>query len=345
MNRNAFKNLLALGVRRGASDIHFLAGYPPVFRIRGQLLHARLARLTEADTRAAASYVLDPAGTRRPALPPEADRGFSVSGLSRFRVNLFRQRGSFGLSLRVVPFEIPRLAALGLPAAVQALAAVRDGLVLVAGEAGNGKSTTVAALLDEVNHAERLHVVTVEDPIEFVYGDGKAVIAQREVGSDTPSVRSALAAALRQDPDVVMTSDLPDRESADLCLKAVETGRLVLASSHARDATSALARLVGLFPAGEQQAARDRLADSLRAVVAQRLLPRADGAGLVPAVEVLLRTRAVAGALRDPEGLPRLPGLMEAGGALGMHSFRQAVADLEKAQVIVDVRPAPAEGS
>ncbi len=336
MNRDAFQNLLALGVRKGASDIHFEAGYPPVYRIHGELLSARLDRLTAEDTRALAAMVLGiPGEPGTPFdLPHEVDRSFSVDGLSRFRVNVFRQRGSPGLVMRVIPFEVRDFQQLNLPPVVQAIAQARQGLVLVTGATGTGKSSTIAAMLQQINAADRVHIVTIEDPIEFIFGEGKSVVIQREVGADTEDFQSAIRAALRQDPDVIMVGELRDRETAEICLKAAETGHLVVTSIHTPDAVRSVGRLVGMFPADEQASVRGRLADNLRAIVSQRLLPRQDGAGLVPAVEVLLPTLSIQEAIRDPSRTGQMRKLIEQGRAHGMQSFDQHLGELLRAQLI-----------
>ena len=336
MNREAFQNLLSLGVRKGASDIHFEAGYPPVYRINGELLSARLDRLSADDTKAIAELILVPEGEPTGALeiPREADRSFSVTGLSRFRVNILRQRGSLGLVMRVIPFEVRDFTQLNLPPVVEAVAGARQGLILVTGATGNGKSSTIAAILDRINKNDRLHIVTIEDPIEFVFGDGKSVLIQREVGADTEGFQTALRAALRQDPDVIMVGELRDRETAEICLKAAETGHLVITSIHTPDSARSIGRFVGMFPVEEQASVRSRLVDTLRGIVSQRLLPRQDGAGLVPAVEVMLTTLSVADAIRDPSKSGQLRKIIEQGRVHGMQSFDQHLGELLRAQLI-----------
>ena len=336
MNREAFNNLLALGVRKGASDIHFEAGYPPVYRIHGDLLSARLDRLSTEDTQAIVGMVLSPTGEGPPPtdLPKELDRSFSLTGLSRFRVNILHQRGSLGVVMRVIPFEVRDFQQLNLPVVVQTIAGARQGLVLVTGATGNGKSSTIAAMLEYMNRTDRLHIVTIEDPIEFVFGDGKSVLIQREVGGDTASFQSALRSALRQDPDVIMVGELRDRETAEICLKAAETGHLVISSIHTPDAVRSIGRLVGMFPVDEQLSVRGRLADNLKATISQRLLPRQDGAGLIPAVETMMVTLSVAEAIRDAQKTPTIRKLVEQGGVHGMQSFDQHLVELVRAKLI-----------
>ncbi len=347
MNRDAFNNLLALGVRKGASDIHFEAGYPPVYRIHGELLSARLDRLSAEDTRNIAGMVLYPDG--EPAgveFPREIDRSFSVQGLARFRVNVLRQRGSFGLVMRVIPFEVRDFSQLNLPTVVQTITSARQGLILVTGATGNGKSSTIAAMLEHMNRNDRLHIVTIEDPIEFVFGDGKSVLIQREVGVDTETFQSAVRAGLRQDPDAIMVGELRDRETAEICLKAAETGHLVITSLHTPDAVRTIGRLVGMFPVDEQLSVRGRLADNLRAVISQRLLPRQDGAGLIPAVETMMVTLSVAESIRDATKTGQIRKLIEQGRVHGMQSFDQHLVELVRAQLIsADVAKANASSS
>jgi twitching motility protein PilT len=226
--------------------------------------------------------------------------------------------------MRTIPFAIPDFDPLNLPSVIKTIAEARRGLIIVTGATGNGKSTTIAAIINHIIQAERLHVITVEDPIEFLFPGGKGLVIQREVGSDTASYSDALRAALRQDPDIIMVGELRDRESADICLKAAETGHLVITSLHTPDVPRAVGRLVGLFPADEQDTVRGRLADNLQAVVALRLLMRADAAGLIPAVEALLATSTVREIIRNGGKIDELRTYMETAGTdLGMHSFDQ----------------------
>ena len=237
--------------------------------------------------------------------------------------------------MRTIPFQIPDFETLNLPPVVRTIAEARRGLVCVTGATGNGKSTTIAALINYIIQQERLHVVTVEDPIEFIFPGGKGLVIQREVGSDTASYTDALRAALRQDPDIIMVGELRDREAADICLKAAETGHLVITSLHTPDVPRAIGRLVGLFPAEEQDTVRARLADNLQAVVALRLLMRADAAGLIPAVEALLATSTVRELIRDGSKISELKTYMEtAGSDLGMHSFDQYLYRLHESKRI-----------
>jgi twitching motility protein PilT len=331
-----FHSLLQLAVKRQASDVHFEVGYPPTYRVFGELLAAKYPPLTEADTEAIASFVLQAPGSGYTPLDfREVDRSYSLSGVSRFRASIFKQRNRWGAVMRTIPFAIPDFEPLNLPPVIRTIAEARRGLVIVTGATGNGKSTTIAAIIHHIIQQERLHVVTVEDPIEFLFPGGKGLAIQREVGSDTASYSDALRAALRQDPDIIMVGELRDRESADICLKAAETGHLVITSLHTPDVPRAIGRLMGLFPSDEHETLRGRLADNLQAVVALRLLMRADASGLIPAVEALLSTSTVRELIRNGSKMDELRAYMETAGAdLGMHSFDQYLYKLHEAKKI-----------
>ena len=336
LSEEMFHSFLQLAVKRQASDVHFEVGYPPTYRVFGELLAAKYPPLSHADTEAIANFVLQAPGSGFTPLDfREVDRSYSIPGVSRFRASIFKQRGSWGAVMRTIPFQIPDLETLNLPPVVRTMADARRGLVCVTGATGNGKSTTIATIINHIIQQERLHVVTVEDPIEFIFAGGKGLVIQREVGSDTASYTDALRAALRQDPDIIMVGELRDREAADICLKAAETGHLVITSLHTPDVPRAINRIVGLFPADEQDNVRARLADNLQAVLSLRLLQRADATGLIPAVEALLATTTVRELVRDGSKLNELRTYMDGAGAdLGMHSFDQYLYRLHEAKRI-----------
>ena len=322
MNVQNFQALLTLGVKKGASDIHLQAGYPPSYRINGNLYSAKMEPLRPEDTLAAVELILGEGNL--PADGEELDRGYSLSGVSRFRANIFRQRDSFALVMRVIPFDIPTLETLHLPAVIGRIADAHQGLILITGATGEGKSTTIAAVLHRKNMMEHLHIITVEDPIEFLYPMAQAVVCQREVGRDTRSFKSALRAAMRQDPDVLMVGEMRDTETAETCLKAAETGHLVISTLHTMDVMRTINRFAGMFPSEEQMISRGRMADALRAIVSLRLLPRADGRGLVPACEVLLNSLSIQQAIRDPTKTPEIPSLLaRSSDDLGTQTFDQ----------------------
>jgi twitching motility protein PilT len=336
LSEEMFHSFLQLAVKRQASDVHFEVGYPPTYRVFGELLAAKYPPLTHADTEAIANFVLQAPGSGFTPLDfREVDRSYSLPGVSRFRASIFKQRGSWGAVMRTIPFQIPEFESLNLPSVVKTIADARRGLVCVTGATGNGKSTTIASIINYIVQQERLHVVSVEDPIEFIFAGGKGLVIQREVGSDTASYTDALRAALRQDPDIIMVGELRDREAADICLKAAETGHLVITSLHTPDVPRAIGRIVGLFPADEHDGVRARLADNLQAVVALRLLMRADATGLIPAVEALLATTTVREMIRDGSKVNDLRTYMDQAGAdLGMHSFDQYLYRLHEAKRI-----------
>jgi twitching motility protein PilT len=336
LSEEMFHSFLQLAVKRQASDVHFEVGYPPTYRVFGELLAAKYPPLSEADTEAIATFVLQAPGAGFSPLDfREVDRSYSLPGVSRFRASIFKQRGSWGAVMRTIPFQIPDFETLNLPPVVRTIAEARRGLICVTGATGNGKSTTIASLIDYIIRQERLHVITVEDPIEFIFAGGKGLVIQREVGSDTASYSDALRAALRQDPDIIMVGEIRDREAADICLKAAETGHLVITSLHTPDVPRAIGRITGLFPAEEQDNVRARLADNLQAAVALRLLMRADATGLIPAVEGLLATSTVRELIRDGSKIAELKAYMETAGAdLGMHSFDQYLYKLHETKRI-----------
>jgi twitching motility protein PilT len=258
----------------------------------------------------------------------ELDFSFALSGVGRFRVNAFRQRGSLALVIRVIPNRIPDWKELQLPPVLPKLAEEKRGLILVTGTTGSGKSTTLAAMINQINHSRTAHVVTIEDPIEFLFLNKKSSIVQREVGVDTDNFANALRAVLRQDPDVIMIGEMRDTETIDIALKAAETGHLVISTAHTTDTPKTVQRLLSVFSPSEQTLMRMRLAESLRAVVSQRLLPRLDGKGVVPAVEVMVATRAVQECIRDESRTQELGELVAKGRHYGMQSFDQHLLEL-----------------
>jgi twitching motility protein PilT len=339
-----FRALLAKAVQGRASDIHIKVGQPPGVRIRGDMVYFRADRITSEDASAVARWVLGRAQfDSRLDDVQEVDASYVVPGIGRFRVNVYRQRGTPAVVMRHIPSEIPSLEALGLPMPVtRDLAERLHGLVLVVGAAGNGKSTSIASMIAHLNSTRALHIVTVEDPIEFIHIDRLSSISQREVGSDTPSFTSALRAALRQDPDVIFVGEVRDEETMEIALRAAETGHLVLATLHTTDATRTVSRVLALMR-GDVGENRYRLAGVLEGVVAQRLVPRIDGEGLVLAVEVLVGSRLVRESIRRPEGNPSLRSLMEKGThPYGMQTFQMSLAYLVSRGMVDDAAAAEA---
>ena len=320
--------LLRQMVEHGASDLHLTAGAPPRFRVDGSLVEASGRRpLGPADLREMAFELVTDEQRARFEAQGELDVSFGVQGLSRFRGNLFLQRGTVAVALRRIPLEVPGFDELGLPPAVERLAGAPRGLVLVTGPTGSGKSTTLAAMVEAVNRSRRGHVVTIEDPVEFVYSHRRCLVTQREVGTDTASFASALRHVLRQDPDVVLVGEMRDRETTSSALAVAETGHLTLSTLHANSAVEAVHRVVDLFPAHRQPQVRSQLAAVLRGVVAQVLLPRSGGPGRRVACEVLVATPAVRALVREGK-THQLGSLIQAGRQHGMQTLNHALREL-----------------
>jgi twitching motility protein PilT len=339
MDQTSFHKLLMFGVERGVSDIHFEVGYPPHYRLQGELLGAvKVPPLKPGDTEDIAKFILEQRGGQMvdPNRPfAEVDVSYSIHGYGRFRASIFRQRGTIGIVMRIIPVKVKSFAELNLPPILGEVAELRRGMVLITGATGNGKSTTIAAMLRHLNENRRAHVITIEDPIEYLFEPGKCMIIQRELGSDTLSFREALQAAMRQDPDVIMVGEIRDKETAEICLKAAETGHLIISAIHTPDTVATIQRFVGLFPTGEQELVRDRLSDTLQAVASLRLLVARDGRGRVPAMEVLRVTRSVRECIRAKDRLGEIPDLMRRGRDLyGMQLFDQHLLELVQQQKI-----------
>jgi twitching motility protein PilT len=317
-----FQQLLAKAITAKARDVHLKVGQPPGARVRGDLVYFRLDPIRPEDTEAIAHHVVDdPEVLRTLRSLQEYDTSYAAPGIGRFRVNVYRQRGTLAVVMRFIPIEVPTLEQLGAPKACWDLAEKDRGLVLCVGAAGNGKSSTLAAMINHMNHSMSRHVVTIEDPIEFLHQDDRSSISQREIGPDTASFASALRAALRQDPDVIQVGEIRDAETMSIALKAAETGHLVLSTLHTPDVFRTMNRIIALSD-GDSDDLRDRLGDSFQGIVAQRLLPRADGQGMVLAAEVLVATGSVRETIKRPVGNPPLKELMEGGQhPYGMQTF------------------------
>ncbi|MEJ7731758.1 MAG: PilT/PilU family type 4a pilus ATPase [Polyangiaceae bacterium] len=326
--------LLGKALAAGASDVHLKVGQPPGARVRGDMVYFRVEKIRADDTDAVARLIIGnkPIADRLEELN-EHDTSYAVPDLGRFRVNIYRQRGSLALVMRSIPIKIPTFEALGLPVALRGMAEHDRGMVLVVGAAGNGKSSTLAAMIGHINANFPKHVVTIEDPIEFLHQDDRSSISQREVGLDTDTFAGALRAALRQDPDVIQLGEIRDLETMEIALQAAETGHLVLSTLHTPDVARTLNRMLSLSknPAD----VRDRMADCLQGIVAQRLVPRRDGVGLALAAEVLVVTGTVRESLKRPENNPTLKELMEKGvSPYGMQTFDMHLRQLAAQGVI-----------
>ncbi len=332
-------------IERGASDIHIKSG--DVIRAR---VHGRLAALTQQ--RLSQDQVR---GLALKLMPNEHDRelidtltdydcSWGLPGLGRFRVNILRQRGSLMIVMRVIPIEVPTFADLRMPDVLEKIAENERGLILVTGVTGSGKSSTMAAMVQHINMNFDKHIVTLENPIEFLHRDRKSSITQRDIGTDTKSFGSGLRSALRQDPDVIMIGEMRDSETIDIALKAAETGHLVISTVHTQDAVQTISRLVAVFDQAEQEMVRIRLSETLQAVVSQRLLPKAQGEGRVVACEVMVVTGTIRDCIKDPNRTMEIPDLIEEGREhYGSRSFDQHLLELvADKQVAFDVAKAAA---
>ncbi|MCC7108084.1 MAG: PilT/PilU family type 4a pilus ATPase [Deltaproteobacteria bacterium] len=336
MDLQTFNQFLGGAVHAGASDIHFQVGSPPAIRVNGELRPVRLPALAPSDTARIAEHVLSFSrygGDR--AKVHEVDTSYAIDGVGRFRASVFRQLGHMALIVRAIPFHVPTLEQLGLPAAVAKLCAEDRGLILVTGVTGSGKTSTLAAMVNQLNQTTRKHIVTIEDPVEFVHADQSARITQREVGPDTATFADALRAALRQDPDVILVGEMRDLETIDIALKAAETGHLVLSTTHTTDAQRTIGRMIGAYSPDAQAAVRLRVADALKGTIAQRLLPRADGRGRALACEILVNTASVVELIRNAQRTNEITDFLVKGHDIyGTQSFDQHLVWLARAGVI-----------
>ena len=323
-------DLLKIAVDHGASDLHLKVGSYPMMRIRGRLVSAHQdKRLDHEDVVAMSAAVMSTTQRQKFKDFQEVDLAYSVPGLGRFRCNVFQQRGTVGLVLRVIPMRIGTIEELDLPPVLKQIASEERGLVLVTGTTGSGKSTTLAALVDHINKTRTAHVMTVEDPIEFLHRDVKSIVNQREVSVDTRSFAQALRSALRQDPDVILVGEMRDFETIETGLLAAETGHLVFSTLHTLDATETINRIIAVFPPHQQKQVRLQLASVLKAVISQRLIPKVDGNGRAPAVEVMLSTAFIRDCIVDKEKTPLIHGAIAAGTSqYGMQTFDQSIFSL-----------------
>ena len=319
--------LLTAAVQAGASDLHLKSGNHPMMRVNGELRPiVEDHRLNPAAMDALAAELVPAALQQRLAREHEVDFSHGVAGLGRFRCNVFRQRGTIAMALRVIPIQVSSIDDLELPPVLKTIAERERGLVLLTGTTGCGKSTTLAALVDHINHTRAAHIMTVEDPIEYLHQDDRSIINQREVEVDTASFAQALRSALRQDPDVILVGEMRDLETVETGLTAAETGHLVMSTVHTLDATETINRLIAVFPPHQQGQVRLQLASVLRAVVSQRLMPRVDGIGRSVAVEVLVNTAFVRNCIVDPERTHLIHGAIAAGTSqYGMQTFDQSI--------------------
>ena len=329
-------DILKAAVRVGASDIHVGTGRHPIFRVEGKLMPVKNApKLTVDDVKSMAYSMMNPAQREKFENLFEMDLAYSISGLSRFRVNIFQQRGSLSIAIRSIPFNILNFQSLHLPPVMEKIAGEERGLVIVTGTTGSGKSTTLAALVDYINKNKSRHIITVEDPLEYMHEDQMSYINQREVGIDTMAFANAMRAALREDPDVILVGELRDLETMEICLSAAETGHLVLTTLHTLDAMESINRMLTVFPPHQHNQVRYQLAQVLKAIISQRLVPTADGKARVPAVEVLIATERIKDLISDPTKTWEIRQAIQEGSLhYGMQTFDQCLYNLYKGNLI-----------
>ncbi|HXY70525.1 MAG TPA: PilT/PilU family type 4a pilus ATPase [Gemmatimonadales bacterium] len=330
------EKIIKAAVDRGASDLHIKAGDVFRARIDGKLVPLTKQRLTPEQTKAIAlQFIPNVEDQARIDRIQDYDCSWGAPGIGRFRVNILRQRSSFMIVMRVIPFEVPTFESLHLPPVLGTIAAAERGMILVTGATGSGKSSTMAAMIDCINRTQQKHVVTLENPIEFLHRDINCSLTQREVGTDTESFRTGLRAALRQDPDVILIGEMRDAETVDTAMKAAETGHLLVSTLHTPDATTTISRIIAMFPPEEQDIVRLRLADTLHAVVSQRLLRRKDGHGRAAAVEVMLVTATIKDLILDKNRTGEIREFIAEGREqYGMQTFDQHLMELVQQDVV-----------
>ena len=322
--------ILVEALSQEASDVHIKVGTPPIFRVHGILKPwNQMKPFDHNDVSKMAFGLMNDWQKERFIKNREVDMGYEVYGLGRFRVNVFQQRGKIRIALRIVPYQIKTLSELHLPPVLKDIALEQRGLILVTGTTGSGKSTTLASMIDIINNGRNCHIITIEDPIEFIHEDKKSIIDQREIGSDTSTFSSALRVALRQDPDVILVGEMRDFETIETALTAAETGHLVMSTLHTLNATETVTRIISVFPPYHQKQVRLQLAAVLKGVVSQRLVPKTDGMGRVPAVEVLISTARVRECIQEKDKTNEINDAISKGvTAYGMQSFDQSLMNL-----------------
>jgi len=327
------KELLGMTIKEQASDLHLSVGHPPVLRIAGRLVPlVKMKKLTASDTQGLAFALLSDEQKQRILAVKEIDFSYDFEGKARFRINVFFQRGYVSCALRQIPTKIPTIEELNLPSILHKFVQPTQGFVLLSGPSGQGKSTTLAALIDEINHTRPDHIITIEDPIEYVFKSDKAIIDQREVYQDTLSFARALRSTFRQDPNVIMVGEMRDPETMSIAISAAETGHLVFSTLHTNSASQSIHRIVDSFPSEQQAQIRAQLSGSLLGVISQRLIPRIKG-GLIPACEIMITTPAVANLIRENK-IHELPMVIETSAETGMISLNRYLANLIRAKEI-----------
>lgn len=321
--------LLSIGAEKGASDVHVTVGIPPAYRIDGKLVEAGEEPLKPDDTLDLLKQALDESRFNKLEETGDIDFSYSIAGIGRFRVNAFKQRGSYAMVLRIIPLSIPTMDSLGLPSVVEELTHLPRGLILVTGPTGSGKSTTLASMIDRINSEKNSHIITLEDPLEYLHKHKKSIVNQREVGSDTESFGNGLRGALREDPDVILVGEMRDLDTISTAITAAETGHLVLSTLHTNGAAKTIDRIIDVFPPHQQQQIRVQLASVVEAVISQQLLPKADGSGRVAAFEIMLATPAIRNLIREGK-IHQIDTSIQTGAALKMQTMDTALVNLYK---------------
>ncbi|MFA4015014.1 MAG: hypothetical protein RUDDFDWM_000080 [Candidatus Fervidibacterota bacterium] len=320
-------DLLRIVVEKNASDLHLCVGVPPVLRIDGRLYRTPFMPAEPAQTQRLIYEILTDDQIQRFENELELDFSYSLQNIARFRVNVFKDRGNVAAAFRLIPRRIPSIRELGLPVILEELILKPRGLILVTGPTGSGKSTTLAAMIDHLNNTDSRHVITIEDPIEYMHTHKKCIINQREIGQDTLSFAKALRSALREDPDVILVGEMRDLETIATAITAAETGHLVLATLHTNNAAETIDRIIDVFPAEQQAQIRVQLSNNLVAVLSQQLLPRASGRGRVAAMEIMIATPAIRNLIREGK-THQIPSIIQTSGEVGMQTMDQALRDL-----------------
>jgi twitching motility protein PilT len=326
-------DILKMAMQNKASDIHLTPESRPMFRINGELMPAFQQPLSPETAEEMANELMDEQQRKQLLERGEVDFSYTLTNIARFRINIFKQREQVALAIRIIPAQAPQMEMLGLPKIINELISKPQGLLLITGPTGSGKSTTLAAIIDYINRTMRKHIITLEDPIEFVHQNVGSIINQRQVGVDTSSFASGLRAALRQDPDVVLVGELRDLETMSIAITAAETGHLVLATLHTSDAPQTIDRIIDVFPADSQAQIRIQLSSVLISVIAQRLLPTIDGRGRTAAFEVLINTPAVANLIRS-EKAHQLRSVLQTSRAIGMQTMEMSLRELVQNQIV-----------
>lgn len=325
--------LVNIAMEKNASDIHITVGTPPILRINGELLTFESKKLMPEDTKSMVYETLDERTIKELEEKGEVDTSFSSPGVGRYRINAYKQRGSYAMALRIIPLEVPTIDELGLPSVVKDLARLPRGLILVTGPTGSGKSTTLASMIDLINKEKKCHILTLEDPIEYLHKHNQSIVNQREIGIDSDSFANSLRASLRQDPDVILVGEMRDLETISIALTAAETGHLVLSTLHTIGSAKTIDRVIDVFPPHQQQQVRIQFASVIKAIVSQQLLPKSDGSGRIAAFEVMVATTAIRNLIRE-EKIHQIDTAIQTGGKFQMQTMDNSLLDLYKKGLI-----------